>query len=84
MIEQAIYGSQGAGGYRFLARSPGFRDEWVGLPERFYQLLGETSDTRVQPHVQLLSAEWTGPGAETLLIGRGGAARTLGAPAGAG
>ena len=24
MIEQAIYGSRGAGGYRFLARSPGF------------------------------------------------------------
>ena len=29
MIEQAIYGCQDAGGYRFLGRSPGFRDEWL-------------------------------------------------------
>jgi GTPase-associated protein 1, N-terminal domain type 2 len=30
-IEQAVYGSHGEGGYRFLARSPGFLDDW--LPE---------------------------------------------------
>jgi hypothetical protein len=30
-IEQAVYGGHGEGGYRFLARSPGFLDDW--LPE---------------------------------------------------
>src|SRR5262245_4443714 len=33
-IEQALYGGQGTGGYRFLARSSGFRDEWLPPAER--------------------------------------------------
>jgi hypothetical protein len=34
IIEQALYGSQDAGGYRFLARSPGFGDDWLAEAER--------------------------------------------------
>jgi hypothetical protein len=41
LIEQAVYGSQGAGGYRFLARSPGFRDEWLAEAERLCTGFGE-------------------------------------------
>jgi hypothetical protein len=40
-IEQAIYGSQDAGGYRFLARSPGFGDDWLALAERLCTGFGE-------------------------------------------
>jgi hypothetical protein len=29
VIEQAIYGTQSPGGYQFLARSPGFHDDWL-------------------------------------------------------
>lgn len=38
-IEQAIYGN--AGGYRFLARSPGFRDEWLPQAELLCTRFGE-------------------------------------------
>jgi hypothetical protein len=41
MIEQAIYGSQDGGGYRFLARSPGFRDDWLSDAERLCTGFGE-------------------------------------------
>ena len=41
MIEQALYGGQDAGGYRFLARSPGFRDEWLAEAERLCTGFGE-------------------------------------------
>lgn len=41
LIEQAIYGSQGAGGYRFLARSPGFRDDWLPEAQRLCTAFGE-------------------------------------------
>jgi hypothetical protein len=41
VIEQAIYGGQGQGGYRFLARSPGFREEWLGEAERLCTGFGE-------------------------------------------
>jgi hypothetical protein len=34
LIEQAIYGGHDVGGYRFLARSPGFRDEWLPLAQQ--------------------------------------------------
>jgi hypothetical protein len=34
ILEQALYGGHGSGGYRFLARSSGFRDEWLPLAER--------------------------------------------------
>ena len=40
-IEQAIYGSQGAGGYRFLARSPGFLDDWLPEAQRLCTAFGE-------------------------------------------
>jgi hypothetical protein len=40
-IEQALYGSQGPGGYRFLARSPGFRDEWLADAERLCMAFGD-------------------------------------------
>jgi hypothetical protein len=40
VIEQALYGSDGAG-YRFLARSPGFRDEWLPAAERLCTGFGE-------------------------------------------
>jgi hypothetical protein len=41
MIEQAIYGGQDAGGYRFLARSAGFRDDWLAEAERLCTGFGE-------------------------------------------
>src|SRR5947209_17256490 len=40
-VEQAIYGGHGPGGYRFLARSPGFRDEWLPEAERLCTGFGE-------------------------------------------
>jgi hypothetical protein len=40
-IEQAIYGSRGAGGYRFLARSSGFVDEWLPEAQRLCAGFGE-------------------------------------------
>jgi hypothetical protein len=41
VIEQALYGSQGAGGYRFLARSPGFHDDWLPEAERLCTGFGD-------------------------------------------
>lgn len=41
MIEQALYGSQDVGGYRFLARSAGFRDDWLPTAERLCTGFGE-------------------------------------------
>ncbi len=41
MIEQAIYGCQDAGGYRFLGRSAGFSDEWLPEAERLCTGFGE-------------------------------------------
>lgn len=41
LIEQAIYGSQGPGGYRFLARSPGFLEEWLPEAQRLCTAFGE-------------------------------------------
>src|SRR5262249_32597130 len=41
LIEQAIYGSLDGGGYRFLAKSPGFLDEWLPLAERLCTRFGE-------------------------------------------
>lgn len=40
-IEQAIYGNAEAGGYRFLARSPGFLDDWLPEAERLCTGFGE-------------------------------------------
>ncbi len=40
MIEQALYGSDGHG-YRFLARSPGFREAWLPEAERLCTNFGE-------------------------------------------
>lgn len=41
MIEQALYGTEGPGGYHFLARSPDFRDEWLPEAERLCAGFGE-------------------------------------------
>ncbi|HXG11313.1 MAG TPA: hypothetical protein VNK04_16280 [Gemmataceae bacterium] len=41
LLEQAVYGSRGAGGYRFRARSPGFRDEWLAEAERLCTGFGD-------------------------------------------
>jgi hypothetical protein len=41
LIEQALYGSRDAAGYRFLARSPGFRDDWLPGAERLCTDFGE-------------------------------------------
>src|SRR5262245_22462213 len=40
-IEHALYGGQDSGGYRFLARSPGFLDDWLPLAEQFCTGFGE-------------------------------------------
>jgi hypothetical protein len=40
-IEQALYGGHDFGGYRFLARSPGFLDEWLPEAERLCTGFGE-------------------------------------------
>jgi hypothetical protein len=50
MIEQAIYGSQDAGGYRFLARSPGFHDDWMADAERMCTGFGERPAGVACPH----------------------------------
>ena len=41
MIEQATYGAHDASGYRLLARSPAFRDDWLPLAERLCSAFGE-------------------------------------------
>jgi hypothetical protein len=41
LIEQALYGSRDAAGYRFLARSPGFRDDWLPEAQRLCTDFGE-------------------------------------------
>ncbi len=40
-LEHALYGGQDAGGYRFLARSVGFREEWLPDAERLCTSFGE-------------------------------------------
>jgi hypothetical protein len=40
-IEQALYGDHDTGGYRFLARSPGFRDDWLPWAEELCTGFGE-------------------------------------------
>jgi hypothetical protein len=41
VIQQALYGSLDAGGYRFLARSPGLADDWLAEAERLCTGFGE-------------------------------------------
>jgi hypothetical protein len=41
VIEQAIYGGHDVGGYRFLARSPGFVDEWLPVAQRLCTGFGD-------------------------------------------
>jgi hypothetical protein len=41
MIEQVLYGSRDAKGYGFLARSPGFRDDWLAEAEKLCTGYGE-------------------------------------------
>jgi hypothetical protein len=40
-IEQALYGGHDSGGYRFLARSPGFLDDWLPEAEHLCTGFGE-------------------------------------------
>lgn len=40
-IEQVIYGGQDVGGYRFLARSGGFKDDWLPRAEQLCAGFGE-------------------------------------------
>jgi hypothetical protein len=40
-LEHALYGSQGPGGYHFLARSPGFLDDWLPEAERLCMAFGD-------------------------------------------
>src|SRR5688572_20657685 len=40
-LEQALYGGHESGSYRFIARSPGFRDEWLAEAERLCTAFGE-------------------------------------------
>jgi hypothetical protein len=41
IVEQALYGAFDGGGYRFVARSPGFREEWLAEAERLCVGFGE-------------------------------------------
>jgi hypothetical protein len=41
VIEQAIYGGHDPGGYRFLARSPGFLEDWLPAAERICTGFGD-------------------------------------------
>jgi hypothetical protein len=41
LLEQALYGGHDSGGYRFLARSPGFLDDWLPEAERLCTGFGE-------------------------------------------
>jgi hypothetical protein len=41
LLEQATYGSHDSRGYRFLARSPGFLDDWLPEAERLCTGFGE-------------------------------------------
>src|SRR3569623_1499815 len=40
-IERAVYGSQDVGGYRFLARAPGFAEAWLPAAERLCTGFGD-------------------------------------------
>jgi len=41
VIEQAIYGTEGPGGYQFLARSAGFQDDWLPVAQQLCTGFGE-------------------------------------------
>lgn len=41
MIEQAIYGTASPGGYQFLARSPGFSEDWLAEAQQLCTGFGE-------------------------------------------
>ena len=41
LLEQALYGSEGAAGYRILAKSPGFRDDWLVPAQQLCTAFGE-------------------------------------------
>lgn len=49
-LESALYGGQDAGGYRFLARSAGFREEWLPEAERLCTGFGERPAGVCCPH----------------------------------
>jgi hypothetical protein len=41
LVEQAIYGNFDGGGYRFVARSPSFRDDWLAEAQRLCAGFGD-------------------------------------------
>jgi hypothetical protein len=49
LIEQALYGSRDAAGYRFLARSPNFRDSWSSAAQRLCTDFGDRPADAVCP-----------------------------------
>src|SRR5947209_20444722 len=49
-VEQAIYGGHGPGGYQFLARSPGFLDEWLPEAEQLCTGFGDRPAGVACPH----------------------------------
>ncbi|MEU1122686.1 glycosyltransferase [Streptomyces sp. NPDC005899] len=54
-------------GGRAFAVYPGFRDDAVGLPDRFYEVLGEGVSGRLAKSTRLESAEWEQQGADLSL-----------------
>ncbi|MDX3054964.1 glycosyltransferase family 2 protein [Streptomyces sp. NE06-03E] len=53
---------------RAFATYPGFRDSAVGLPDRYYEVLGEGVAGRLAKHTELESAEWEQEGSELSLV----------------
>lgn len=58
-VEQAIYSNAGGGGYRFLARSPGFLDDWLPAAEQLCTGFGDRPANVACPHA--LFAQPLGP-----------------------
>ncbi|NEA16497.1 glycosyltransferase family 2 protein [Streptomyces halstedii] len=52
---------------RAFAAYPGFRDSAVGLPDHFYEVLGEGVAGRLAKHTRLESAEWEQEGEDLAL-----------------
>ncbi|MFI0085855.1 glycosyltransferase family 2 protein [Streptomyces bobili] len=64
-LSEAISGEQEHGappfvveGERAYARYPGFRDPRVGLPDRVYELIGESVPGRLAQGTELLASDW--------------------------
>ncbi|WEH33351.1 glycosyltransferase family 2 protein [Streptomyces sp. AM 4-1-1] len=49
-------------GDRAFAPYPGFRDSAIGLPDRYFEVIGEAVPGRLAKHAELESAEWVQQG----------------------